>query len=329
MHAGRWYLPEESFSETNFKPFDLTRGRPAVLAGCPHRGIILEAMTGNLYIIATPIGNLEDITLRALRILKEADMIACEDTRHTRKLLSHYGISKPLVSYHEHNEQGRTKELIARLEEGYNVALVSDSGTPLISDPGSLIVRKAIEKGINVIPIPGASAIITAISASGIQCDEFTFTGFLPPRRSPRLKKLRELSGLYSTLIIYEAPHRIIDTLNDAREVLGDRDSVLARELTKIHEEFYRGTLSSLAEHLMISEVRGEMVLLIAPPSKGQTSNPKEDQSSKSISAEIDELVRSKNLDTRDALKRVAKSRGITRSEAYRRMVEEKSSREP
>src|SRR5262252_8809607 len=199
-----------------------------------------------LYIVATPIGNLEDITLRALRVLREVDLVACEDTRRTRKLLSHYQISKPMVSYHEHNERDRTAELISKLESGLNIALVSDAGTPLVSDPGFHIVREAIDKQIHVIPVPGPSAAITAMSASGLPSNDFTFIGFLPSRGSARRARLKELSLLETTLILYEAPHRIQQTIKDSCEILGDRECVLAREITKLHEEFVRGRLSEM-----------------------------------------------------------------------------------
>src|SRR5712692_3798600 len=194
-------------------------------------------MPGALYIVATPIGNLEDITLRALRVLKEVDLIACEDTRHTRKLLAHYQISKPAVSYHEHNERERATELIDKIEAGLNIALVSDAGTPLISDPGFHIVSEAIDRHIPVIPIPGPSALVTALSAAGVPTGEFVFVGFLPSRGAARRARLEELADVRSTLIFYEAPHRIKATIEDARRAFGDRECVVARELTKLHEE--------------------------------------------------------------------------------------------
>src|SRR5215813_13389620 len=222
-------------------------------------------MTGTLYIVATPIGNLEDITQRALRVLREADLIACEDTRHTRKLLNHFGITTATTSYYEHNEQERAEELCAMLESGRNVALVSDAGTPLISDPGFRIVHVARDRGISVVPIPGASALIAALSASGLATDQFLFAGFLPARARARRAKLSELTSIPATLIFYEAPHRIKATLKDAREVLGNRAAVIARELTKLHEEFARGSLSELTERFSKSEAaRGEMVLIVS-----------------------------------------------------------------
>jgi len=276
-------------------------------------------MSGILYLVATPIGNLEDITLRALRVLKEVELIACEDTRHTRKLLAHYQISKPSISYHEHNETERSAELIARLEAGTNIALVSDAGTPLISDPGFRLVREAIEGEIQVVPIPGASALVAALSASGLPANEFTFVGFLPARRSARREKLKELANLKSTLVLYEAPHRIKETIADALAALGDRDCLLARELTKIHEQFVRAPLSEIE----IAQARGEMVLIIGPPIDHGVRQLQE-TSEQSISEEVRVLMRSERLDQKSALKRVARLRGLSKSEAYRRMMKEK-----
>ena len=280
-------------------------------------------MAGILYLVATPIGNLEDITLRALRVLKEVDLIACEDTRHTRKLLSHFEISKPTISCHEHNERERVTELIAKLQSGANIALVSDAGTPLLSDPGYRLVREAIASGLQVVPIPGPSALLTALAASGLPIDEFTFAGFLPPRQTARKARLRELSKLDSTLVLYEAPHRIRQTLADCLEVLGDRQGAIARELTKLHEQFVRGSLSEIAGGLTEGSCRGEMVLLIGPPLADNLERPV----SESISEDIEKLMRAESLDQKSALKRIARARGITRSEAYRMMLAERSSK--
>ena len=194
-------------------------------------------MAGALYIVATPIGNLEDITQRALRVLGEVDLIACEDTRHTRKLLTHYGINTPTISYHEHNERERATELLARLQAGASLAIVSDAGTPGINDPGFRVVRLAIENGVRVIPVPGPSALITALVSSGLPTDEFFFGGFLPAKSNARRGRLSELRTTPATLVFYEAPHRIAATLKDAHEILGEREAVVARELTKMHEE--------------------------------------------------------------------------------------------
>ena len=274
-----------------------------------------------LFVVATPIGNLEDITLRALRVLKEADLIACEDTRHTRKLLAHYQISKPTVSYHQHNEKERSAELIKKLEAGLKIALVSDAGTPLVSDPGFRIVRDAIDRGIPVVPIPGPTALIAAVSASGLPAAEFAFFGFLPARRSARRARLRELAEMKSTMVFYEAPHRITQTLADAREVFGNRECVVSRELTKLHEEIVRGSLDrfDLAE----GAARGEIVLLIGPPVEGQ-ARQLDGVPAPSINEEIERLKRVDGLDQKSALKRIARERGISKSEAYRLMLAER-----
>jgi 16S rRNA (cytidine1402-2'-O)-methyltransferase len=278
-------------------------------------------MTGTLYIIATPIGNLEDITLRALRVLKEADLIACEDTRHTRKLLSHYQISKPTVSYHEHNERERAPELLKKLEDGLNIALVSDAGTPLISDPGFRIVSEAIARGVSVVPIPGPSAVVTALSASGLPTTEFAFVGFLPARRAARRARLKELANIKSTVVIYEAPHRIRETIEAAREAFGERQCVIARELTKLHEEFVRAPLSEI--EVPPSMARGEIVLLIGPALEQPVEQP-EHTVAHSIFEQVQEIIRAEGLDQKDALKRVARARGISKSEAYRLMLKER-----
>jgi 16S rRNA (cytidine1402-2'-O)-methyltransferase len=270
---------------------------------------------GVLYIVATPIGNLEDITLRALRVLRESDLIACEDTRQTRKLLDHAGISKPTVSYHEHNEAERAAELIAKLEAGAKIALVSDAGTPLISDPGYRLVAAAIEAGISVVPIPGACAAIAALSASGMPTDSFRFCGFLPPRSSPRRRFLEELADETCTLIFYEAPHRVLDALDDIEASMGPRRVVVAREITKIHEEFLRGTAAEVRAQLANrSVIRGEITILVGK-SEGvaiQDETPIED----AVRA-----LEQQGLSRMDAIKRVAKERGIPKRECYRRLT--------
>ena len=278
-------------------------------------------MAGTLHLVATPIGNLEDITLRALRVLKEIDLVACEDTRHTRKLLTHYQISKPTLSYHEHNERERAAELIEKLEAGMNIALVSDAGTPLISDPGFRLVREAIARHIRVVPIPGASALITALAASGLPTVEFVFAGFLPARRAARRARLQELSGINATLILYEAPHRIRETIKDARDVLGDRACVIARELTKLHEEFVRGSLSEV--EVAEGTARGEIVLVIGPPI--EQGKQLERESPHSILKQVEEIVLGEGLNQKSALKRVARERRISKSEAYRLMIAERA----
>lgn len=279
-----------------------------------------------LYIVATPIGNLEDITLRALRILREVDLIACEDTRHTRKLLTHYKIATSLISYHEHNEYERAVELVNKMASGLNIALVSDAGMPLISDPGFHLVSEAVTRGIAVVPIPGASALITALAASGLPTNDFMFAGFLPPKQMARRARLAELSAISATLIFYEAPHRIKQTLTDAGEVLGNRQCALARELTKLHEEFLRGSLADVTEGLKARDVKGEIVLLIAP--RLESEQAKSPIKSGSILEDMEALMSAEGIDQKMALKRVARLRGLTKSEAYRLMVAEKANSE-
>jgi len=267
-------------------------------------------MPASLYLVATPIGNLEDITLRALRVLKEADVIACEDTRQTGKLLAHFGIDKPTVSYHEHNEAARTLELLARLEAGAQVALVSDAGTPLISDPGYRLVTAAIAAGIPVIPVPGASAVLSALAAAGLPTDAFRFCGFLPAKSGQRRKALQELQNEYCTMIFYEAPHRIVDALCDVSAVYGDRPVVVARELTKFYEEFLRGTAEQVRAQLAARpSVKGEITLLIGKgaPAVATTS--------------VEEAVRAleeTGLPRMDAIKQVARERGLSKREVYK-----------
>src|SRR5947208_4039727 len=222
--------------------------------------------TGCLYLVGTPIGNLEDITLRALRILREADRIAAEDTRHTQKLLNHYEISRPLVSYHEHNELTRAPELLVALEQGAKIALVSDAGMPLVSDPGHRLVTLCLRHQIPVVPIPGPSALLAALSASGLPNEEFLFVGFLPARTGERHRALERLRLEDRTLILYEAPHRVAETVADALAILGERPACLAREVTKLHEEFLRGKLSEIIAALEERPARGEITLILGPP---------------------------------------------------------------
>src|SRR5499427_205653 len=277
-----------------------------------------KTRAGCLYLVATPIGNLEDITLRALRILKEADQIACEDTRHTQKLLNHYNIAKPLVSYHEHNEMTRAPELVVAIEEGEQIALVSDAGMPLVSDPGFRLVTLALRHHIGVVPVPGPSALLAALSASGLPNEEFLFAGFLPARSGERRRALERLRIEDRTIIFYEAPHRIEETLADAREVLGDRPACLAREVTKLHEEFRRGTLSELIASLSDKPVRGEITLLIgAVPAEHRAAQR---DSSQSLAERVDELMRQAKLDRKEALKLAAKERGLTKRAAYQEL---------
>jgi len=220
-------------------------------------------MAGVLYIVATPIGNLEDITLRALRILKEVDLIAAEDTRHTRHLLDHYGIKTALTSYHEHNERAKAQNLVERLLRGDSIALVSDAGTPAISDPGYRLVVAALLAGIQVTPIPGAAALAAVISASGLPSDRFVFEGFLPAKKQEKKKKLQKLQSEVRTLIFYEAPHRLKESLQDLQQVFGDREIVVAREVTKMHEEFLRGTMNAVSEQIANREVKGEITIVV------------------------------------------------------------------
>jgi len=275
-----------------------------------------------LYIVSTPIGNLEDITERALRVLKEVTLIACEDTRHTRKLLTHYGINTATVSYHDHNERERALELLGRLQQGDSIAVVSDAGTPGINDPGFRVVRLAIENDVPVIPVPGPSALIAALVSSGLPTDEFFFGGFLPAKTNARRTRLAELRSLPATLIFYEAPHRIAATLKDAHEILGPRQAVVARELTKMHEEFARGRLQELAEHFGSGErVRGEIVLMI---DRAGTESEVAKNDKESV-ATLVATFENEGLDHRAALKKAARALGLTRAEAYRRLVAERN----
>ena len=280
---------------------------PASTAGC-------------LYLVGTPIGNLEDMTLRGLRILKEVDQIACEDTRHTSKLLNHYQINKPLVSYHEHNEMTRAPELVVALEQGARIALVSDAGMPLVSDPGHRLVAMCLRHHIQVVPIPGPSALLAALSASGLPNEEFLFVGFLPSRGGERLRALERLRIENRTLIFYEAPHRVEECIADAREILGDRPACLAREVTKLHEEFRRGKLSHLSASLEARPARGEITLLIGPEDPAEARANLD--SAQSLSERVDELIRQAKLDRKDALKLAAKERGLTRRAAYGQLLE-------
>lgn len=273
-------------------------------------------MPGTLYIVATPIGNLEDITQRALRVLREVDLIACEDTRHTRKLLNHFGIDTKTISYHEHNERERAEELCKLMLEGKSIALVSDAGTPLISDPGFRIVNLAGEKGIQVVPVPGATAFVAALAGSGLASDQVLFAGFLPARTSARRAKLEELCASRATLIFYEAPHRIAAALRDAADVLGDRQAVIARELTKMHEEFVRGPLRELADKFSRQAARGELVLMIEGAQSGHTI-----LDSATAAGSLAERIRALEAegdDAKTALKKAARALGLKRDEAYR-----------
>src|SRR6267154_2245024 len=270
-----------------------------------------------LYLVATPIGNLEDITLRALRVLKEVDLIACEDTRQTQKLLSHYGIQTRMVSYHEHNEMTKAAELIVNLETGAKIALVTDAGMPGISDPGFRLIALAIRHHVPVVPIPGASAFLAALVASGLPTDSFRFSGFLPAKSGQRRKLLESVRESPRTQVFYEAPHRLLETLADVAEVLGeDRHIVVAREVTKIHEEFLRGRAVEVLEQLKSrGDVKGEITLLIA---KTVGSELRAASSELSVAQRVKQIMSEDQVDEKSALKKLAKERGIGKSEAYR-----------
>jgi 16S rRNA (cytidine1402-2'-O)-methyltransferase len=279
-----------------------------------------ESPTGCLYLVATPIGNLEDITLRALRVLKEADLIACEDTRQTQKLLQHYAIHKELVSYHAHNELTRAPELVIQLEEGAQVALVSDAGTPVVSDPGYRLVAQCLRHHIPVVPIPGPSAFVAALAASGMPTEEFLFVGFLPSRAGARRKKLDALKAEPRALVLYEAPHRLAETLSDAADILGSRQAVVAREVTKIHEEFLRGSLAELRDAARKRAPRGEITLLIGPAVEGEAQTVP----AVSLKRRVEQLEAESGLDRKAALKQAARERGLGKREAYKQLLLER-----
>jgi 16S rRNA (cytidine1402-2'-O)-methyltransferase len=275
-------------------------------------------MAGALYIVATPIGNLEDITLRALRILKEVDVIAAEDTRHTQHLLSHYGIQTPLTSYHEHNERAKAPALIERIKNGEDLALVSDAGTPAISDPGYRLVIEAIRAGIRVVPLPGASALAAVLSVSGLPTDRFLFEGFLPAKKQERKAKLQALRSESATLVCYEAPHRLIDALNDIQQILGDREIVVAREVTKIYEEFLRGKVSEVIDRLAEREIKGEITIVV----HGSTGEAP--LSEEQLKAEILRLVRD-GTGVKEVSELLGERFGLAKREVYRLALEIKS----
>jgi len=272
-----------------------------------------------LYVVATPIGNLEDITLRALRVLKEVDVIACEDTRQTQKLLNHYSISTKTTSYHEHNEQEKAEELVAQMEAGASVALVTDAGMPGISDPGYRLITLAIARGISVVPLPGASAFLAALVASGLPTDSFLFNGFLPAKRGERRSALEAIKSSGRTEVFYEAPHRIVETLEDVVELLGTgRNVVVAREVTKIHEEFLRGSAGEVLETLKAREtVKGEITLLIGK-AEGQEDRGADASVGLGVRERVAQIMAEEKVDKKAALKKVAKERRMSKSEAYR-----------
>ncbi len=270
---------------------------------------------GHLYIVSTPIGNLEDITLRALKILKEADIIAAEDTRHSSKLLNHYGIRKPLISYWSEKEKIRTEDIIQKLHAGLSVALISDAGTPGISDPGAVLIKRAVEEGITVVPVPGPSAFITALSASGASIEEFTFIGFLPQKTAQRQKKLHELALEMRTLIFYEAPHRILDTLSDMKDILGtERQAVLAKEITKMHEEILRGTVAEILGILEHKIIAGEYVIIVEGMKRESVT----------IDEALDEIkaLMRKGKGRKESVKIVAEAYGLSKKELYDKSLE-------
>lgn len=271
-------------------------------------------MQGKLYLVATPIGNLEDITLRAIKTLKEADIIAAEDTRHTLHLLNHLEISKPLISYHRHNEETKSKDLINLLLEGKNIALVSDAGTPVISDPGEEIVKIAIENNIQIIPIPGACALITALISSGLDSKQFTFIGFLPLNKKLRKEKLEEIEKSTKTLILYEAPHKIKNTLEDLEKVTEKRQIVLARELTKIHEEFIKGTAKELQEKL--ESPKGEFVIIIEASKKSTLKEDIEELNNLTLEEHYN-FYEEQKLEKKEIIKKIAKDRNMNKNEVY------------
>lgn len=280
-------------------------------------------MNGTLFLVATPIGNLQDITFRAVETLKTVDLIACEDTRHTRKLLTHFGIKNKLVSYHEHNEIQRAEEFAALLENGKSIAVVSDAGTPGIADPSFRVVQKAIEIGAKVVSIPGAVAFINALVVSGIPTDSIFFGGFLPSKKGERQSRLEEVKAIPATLCFYETPHRIGKSLADCFEILGNRKAVVARELTKLHEEIVHGNLEDLKKQFAEKQTKGEIVLIIErEPLSTFNSQLSTDKTLPERIAEIE----ASGIDRKAALKKAAKEFGLSKAEAYKIMLEEKKS---
>ncbi len=274
-------------------------------------------MAGVLYIVASPIGNLEDITLRALRVLKEVDLIAAEDTRHTKKLLAHYGIATPLTSYHQHNEIAKSASLVQRLSSGCRVALISDAGTPIVSDPGFRLVQGAIHAGIPVVPIPGPSALTAVLSASGLPSERFVFEGFLPARKSQRRERLRKLREEPRTLVFYEVPHRVEESLQDLLEVLGEREMVLGREMTKLYEEFIRGSVSDLVAQAKVKEWRGEMTLVV----EGKRGRDKDNERVKDLRSEIKKL-RKEGMRVKEIAEILGERFSLSKREVYRMVLE-------
>ena len=274
-------------------------------------------MKGNLYIVATPIGNLEDITLRAINVLKSVDLIIAEDTRHSLKLLNHLEITKPLISYHRHNEEDKTENILKKIEEGKNIALISDAGTPVISDPGEFIVKEAIEREINVVSIPGACAIITALMSAGVNTRNFTFYGFLSLNKKLRIKELEKIKENNNTIILYEAPHKIKNTIQDLEYYVGNRKIVVARELTKIHEEFIRGRIQEIKDKL--EKPKGEYVIII-----DENENIDEDEENELNKLTIEEHYKyyeKMGLEKKAIIKKIAKDRQVTKNEIYKQFI--------
>ena len=273
-----------------------------------------------LYLVGTPIGNLEDITLRALRVLKEVDLIACEDTRQTQKLLNHFSIATRTTSYHEHNEMTKSAELVKDMQEGASVALVTDAGMPGISDPGYRLVALAIRHHVPVVPIPGASAFLSALVASGLPADSFRFSGFLPAKRGERRTALAAVKASPRTQVFYEAPHRLLETLEDVCEVMGSaRHVVVAREVTKLHEEFLRGRAGDILDNFKArASVKGEITLLIGKAEQQDTQAAPDAFVRLSVRRRVEQIIAEEKLDEKAALKKVAKERGVSKSEAYR-----------
>jgi 16S rRNA (cytidine1402-2'-O)-methyltransferase len=277
-------------------------------------------MAGLLYVVATPIGNLEDITLRALRILREVDLIAAEDTRHTQILLNHYDIHTPLTSYHEHNERTKAQPLVERLVRGENVALLCDAGTPAISDPGYRLVIEATRAGVRVVPLPGASALAAVLSASGLPTDRFVFEGFLPAKKQERKTKLQALQNESRTLVFYEAPHRLMESLQDLQQILGDREIVVAREVSKVHEEFLRGTLSKIITQLGEQTVKGEITLVV----HGSTERTK--VADTELQDEIGQLV-AKGMRVKEIAEIIGERHRLSKREIYQLALRRKKSK--
>ena len=272
-------------------------------------------MSGTLYIVATPIGNLEDITYRAVRILQEVDLIAAEDTRHSRKLLNHYGIDTALISYHEHNEENRAEQLIAKLQSGQSIALISDAGTPCIADPGYRLVFRCRQAGLSAVGVPGASAVVTALSISGLPTDSFQFVGFLPAKTYGRCQFLEQIKDARQTIVCYEAPHRLLSCLTDIGTICGlDRPIAIARELTKRHEELFSGTVSEAHDYFSQSAVKGELVLLLSPAPQRQPEGTVKDA--------LLRLKEETNLSWKEIVKQVAKEFGVTGSDVYKESLD-------